>query len=58
LAIGIGFYEGAIIGTGGVYFTERVLRRFSKSIKGRNDPADDMIFPDDDVIRTNNDNQD
>ena len=33
LAIGIGFYEGAIIGTLGIVFTERMLRRVSKSIK-------------------------
>lgn len=32
LAIGIGFYEGAIIGTVAVFFTERVMRRLSKSI--------------------------
>ena len=36
LAIGVGFYEGAIVGTIAVYFTERFLRRWSKSIKGTN----------------------
>jgi len=33
LAIGVGFYEGAIIGTIAVYFTERFLRKWSKKIK-------------------------
>ncbi len=32
LAIGIGFYEGALIGTVAVYITERLLRRISKSL--------------------------
>lgn len=32
LAIGIGFYEGAVVGTIAVYFTEHMLRRVSKSI--------------------------
>ncbi len=35
LAIGIGFYEGAIIGTIFVWFTERVLRGVSKNIRNR-----------------------
>ena len=35
LALGIGFYEGAIIGTIAVYFTERVLRSWSKDVKAR-----------------------
>ena len=33
LAIGIGFYEGAIVGTIAVYVTERMLRGLSKSIR-------------------------
>lgn len=33
LAIGIGFYEGAIVGTAAVYFTERALRGISKNIR-------------------------
>jgi len=33
LAIGIGFYEGAIVGAVAVYITERMLRRLSKSIR-------------------------
>ena len=33
LAIGIGFYEGAVIGTLAVYFTERILKRISLSLK-------------------------
>ena len=32
LALGIGFYEGAIIGAVAVYFVERILRGLSKSI--------------------------
>lgn len=32
LAIGIGFYEGAIVGTIAVVFAERMLRRISKRI--------------------------
>lgn len=36
LAIGIGFYEGAIIGTIAVYFTEKALRGISKRISERN----------------------
>ena len=35
LAIGIGFYEGAIIGTIAVYFTEKFLRRISKRIRAK-----------------------
>lgn len=37
LAIGIGFYEGAVVGSIAVFFTERALRSLSKSIaaKGR-----------------------
>ena len=47
LAIGIGFYEGAIIGTIAVYFTERVLRGLSKKIIEKNvsDEGDDDAFP-------------
>lgn len=30
LAIGIGFYEGAVVGTVAVYFTEQTLRKWSK----------------------------
>lgn len=33
LAIGVGFYEGALIGTIAVFFTERHLRSWSKKIK-------------------------
>ena len=36
LAIGVGFYEGALVGTIAVYFTERFLRRWSKSIPNTN----------------------
>lgn len=36
LAIGIGFYEGAIIGAFAVWFTERVLRDVSKNIRIKN----------------------
>ena len=54
LAIGIGFYEGAIVGTAAVYFTERVLRRFSKSIRVRSDLSPDdtnvIEIPDDEGI--------
>lgn len=32
LAIGIGFYEGAVVGTVAVFVTQRVLRRLSKAI--------------------------
>lgn len=47
LAIGIGFYEGAIIGTIAVYFTERVLRGLSKKIIEKNvtDEDDEDSFP-------------
>jgi len=57
LAIGIGFYEGALLGTVAVYFTERFLRRVSKQIKMKskstihlNDTPDDdyTVFPDKD----------
>lgn len=54
LAIGIGFYEGAIVGTAGVYFTERVLRRFSKSITGKSNAGGEIMIPDDDVIKADN----
>ena len=40
LALGIGFYEGAIIGTIFVWFTERVLRGVSKSIRIKHDKQD------------------
>lgn len=33
LAIGVGFYEGALVGTAAVYFAERYLRKLSKNIK-------------------------
>lgn len=33
LALGIGFYEGALVGTVAVFFTERALRGISKRIK-------------------------
>lgn len=33
LAIGVGFYEGALVGTVAVYVTERMLRRVSKSLR-------------------------
>ena len=35
LSIGIGFYEGAIVGTIAVYFAERILRRLSKNISNK-----------------------
>ena len=35
LAIGIGFYEGAVIGTIAVWFTERALRGVSKNLRDR-----------------------
>ena len=35
LALGVGFYEGAIIATIAVFFTERVLRNWSKDIKAK-----------------------
>lgn len=35
LAIGIGFYEGAIVGSIAIYFTEHVLRRISTSVKNK-----------------------
>ena len=43
LALGIGFYEGALLGTAAVFFTERVLRSFSKNIpvKRPDDPEQD-----------------
>ena len=37
LALGIGFYEGAVIGTIAVWFTERVLRGVSRSIRIKHD---------------------
>ena len=43
LAIGISFYEGAIVGAIAVFFTERVLRRLSKAIavhKSETDTSD------------------
>ena len=33
LAIGVGFYEGALVGTVAVYVTERMRRRVSKSLR-------------------------
>lgn len=43
LAIGVGFYEGALIGTIAVYFTERWLRKWSKSIRAnQNDTKTDF----------------
>lgn len=47
LALGIGFYEGAIIGTIFVWFTERVLRGVSKSIRIKHDKSDQPL---DDII--------
>ena len=41
LAIGIGFYEGAIIGTIAVYVTEGALRNISKNIRSRSAKSDD-----------------
>lgn len=35
LALGVGFYEGALIGTVAVFFTERILRNLSKSIRDK-----------------------
>lgn len=46
LAIGIGFYEAAIVGTIGIIFTERILRRVSKSITVKG--TDDVHVIDDD----------
>lgn len=43
LAIGIGFYEGAIVSTIGVYIIERVLRNWSKDIKARNAPGNNQV---------------
>ena len=43
LAIGIGFYEGAIIATIGVFIIERVLRNWSKDIKARNNPLHNQV---------------
>lgn len=37
LALGIGFYEGAILGTLAVWFTERALRGVSKNIRVKHD---------------------
>ena len=36
LAIGIGLYEGALVGTVFVYFTERVLHDFTKWVRRKN----------------------
>lgn len=49
LAIGISFFEGAIVGTIAVYFTERALRRISKRIAARHsaDSAADNAVHDD-----------
>ena len=49
LAIGIGFYEGAVIGTIAVYITEVMLRNFSKNIKEKNMPDDQqtVVFEED-----------
>ncbi len=38
LAIGIGYYEGAVIGCIAIFFTEHMLRRFSKAIKPAPEP--------------------
>lgn len=35
LAIGIGFYEGALVGTAAVFFTERILRNYSKHLSAK-----------------------
>ena len=43
LAIGIGFYEGARVGSVAVYITERVLRRISKAIRPIEEKKDDEI---------------
>lgn len=55
LAIGIGFYEGAIIGTFAVWFTERVLRGVSKNIRVKNgfDKDSSILIDDDDHIIDN-----
>ena len=49
LAIGIGFYEAAIVGTAGVYFTEHVLKRVSRKIRdnARNQIKDPDRDPED-----------
>ena len=36
LALGIGFYEGALVGTVAVYFTESIIRSWSKSLRKNN----------------------
>lgn len=41
LAIGTGFYKGAIVGTAAVYITERVLHDFSKGIRRKHGAYDD-----------------
>ena len=46
LAIGIGFYEGAFIGTVAVYFTENVLHDFSKRVHSKNSTDDDDAVSD------------
>ena len=40
LALGVGFYEGALIGTVAVFFTERILRNLSKSIRDKHNRRD------------------
>ena len=43
LAIGIGFYEGAIIGTVLVFFTEKVLPDFTRNVRKKMNIDDDGI---------------
>jgi putative Mg2+ transporter-C (MgtC) family protein len=35
LALGIGFYEGALVGAAVVYFAERILKKVSKRLENR-----------------------
>ena len=63
LAIGVGFYEGAIVGTAAVYFTERALRNVSKKIRENYlkthgvAPHPDEFAPHDDHIHIESDNK-
>lgn len=46
LAIGVGFYEGAIVGTVFVYFTERVLKNFTKVVRKNLGSDNEITTPD------------
>ena len=43
LAIGIGFYEGAIVGTVLVFFTEKVLHDFTRNVRKKMNIDDDGV---------------